>query len=138
MSTALAAVGRLAGPSGLAGLAGLPSLLPLSSPAPSPAEVVRTPPPELVTPGTLGFLVTFAVAVALVLLVRDMVRRNRGLVVRAERRDAQLREAQAAAPDADAAPEADGAGPVLRDRSAPGDVPDDGTDGVDGAGRPRV
>lgn len=72
------------------GLLGAPSAG-LASPSPEPAEVVRTPPPELVTPGTLGFLVTFGVAVALVFLVRDMVRRNRGLVVRAERRDAELR-----------------------------------------------
>ncbi len=68
----------------------------LAGPAPSPApgQVVRTPEPGLVTPGTVGFLVTFGVAVALVLLVRDMVRRNRGLVVRAERRDAELRAAE--------------------------------------------
>ena len=73
---------------------------------PAPAEVVRNPDPALITPGTLGFLVTFAVAVALVLLVRDMVRRNRGLVVRAERRDAELRASGA---DHDSDP---GRGPV--------------------------
>ena len=37
------------------------------SPSPVPGEVVRTPDPDLVTPGTLGFLAIFAVAVALVL-----------------------------------------------------------------------
>ena len=64
----------------------------LASATPEPAERIQTPPEELVTPGTVGFLVTFAVAVALVLLVRDMVRRNRRLALRAERRDARLRE----------------------------------------------
>ena len=65
---------------------------PTPSGGPSPAAVVPTPDPDLVTPGTIGFLVTFGVAVALVVLVRDMVRRNRGLVVRAERRDAERRD----------------------------------------------
>lgn len=91
--------------------------LALTSPSPEPAELVQTPPPELVTPGTIGFLVTFGVAVALVLLVRDMVRRNRGLVVRAERRDAELRaqaEADAAAEDRTRRPRdgRDGRGPA--------------------------
>ena len=67
---------------------------PTPSAGPSPAAVVPAPDPDLVTPGTIGFLVTFGVAVALVVLVRDMVRRNRGLVVRAERRDADLRAGQ--------------------------------------------
>ena len=67
---------------------------PTPSAGPSPAAVVPAPDPDLVTPGTIGFLVTFGVAVALVVLVRDMVRRNRGLVVRAERRDAERRDAE--------------------------------------------
>ena len=72
-------------------VAAVPS--PTPSAGPSPAAVVPAPDPDLVTPGTIGFLVTFGVAVALVVLVRDMVRRNRGLVVRAGRRDAERRDA---------------------------------------------
>ena len=71
-------------------VAAVPS--PTPSAGPSPAAVVPAPDPDLVTPGTIGFLVTFGVAVALVVLVRDMVRRNRGLVVRAGRRDAERRD----------------------------------------------
>lgn len=55
---------------------------------PVPAEPVDTPPEELITPGTVGFLVTFAVAVALFLLVRDMNRRVQRIQVRGERADA--------------------------------------------------
>ena len=73
-------------------VAAVPS--PTPSAGPSPAAVVPAPDPDLVTPGTIGFLVTFGVAVALVVLVRDMVRRNRGLVVRAGRRDAERRDAE--------------------------------------------
>ena len=73
----------------------LAPLTPLASATPEPAEVVRTPDPELVTPGTVGFLVTFFVAVALVLLVLDMVRRNRRVGVRAARRDEELRAQEA-------------------------------------------
>ncbi|MFC5379472.1 hypothetical protein [Aquipuribacter nitratireducens] len=60
-----------------------------ASPSPAPDGA---PPPELVTPGTIGFVVTFLVAVAFVFLVRDMVRRVRGIDVRAAREE---REAQA-------------------------------------------
>lgn len=54
--------------------------------SPAPAGVV-TPPEELITPGTIGFLATFAVAVALFFLVRDMNRRVRRIQVRGERSD---------------------------------------------------
>ena len=75
-------------------LLALAARLPLTA-TPEPGEVLPgTPPEELVTPGTIGFLVTFAVAVALVLLVRDMTRRNRRIVFEAERRDALAREEQ--------------------------------------------
>ncbi|MGJ7442393.1 hypothetical protein [Aquipuribacter sp. MA13-6] len=60
---------------------------------PEPAEIVPdTPPDELVTPGTIGFLVTFFVAVTLVLLVRDMNRRVRRVRVRSDLADARLRD----------------------------------------------
>ena len=52
---------------------------------PVPTGQVEAPPEELVTPGTIGFLVTFAVAVALVFLVRDMNRRVQRIQVRGER-----------------------------------------------------
>lgn len=81
-----------------------------STVAPEPAEVVDTPPPELVTPGTLGFLVTFFAAVAVVLLLRDMVRRNRRIQLRAERRDAERRAGEPM-PPRQADPRADGSGP---------------------------
>lgn len=63
------------------------------SPAPSGA-----PSDDSVTPGLLGFLVTFLIAVAAVLLVLDMVRRIRRVRYRAEiaeKLDAE--EAEAAA-----------------------------------------
>ncbi|WP_336924136.1 hypothetical protein [Aquipuribacter sp. SD81] len=58
-----------------------------ASVSPSPEPGVVTPPADLVTPGTVGFLVTFLVAVALVLLVRDMNRRVRRIRVRGEREE---------------------------------------------------
>lgn len=85
--------------------------------SPEPAEVVDTPPPELVTPGTIGFLVTFGVAVALVFLVRDMNRRVRRIRVRAERADEQLRAAEARASGAPGVATADGERPDRPDRS---------------------
>lgn len=102
----------------------------LASATPEPAERVVTPPEELITPGTLGFLVTFAVAVAFVLLVRDMVRRNRRLALRAERRDARLRAttAEEQLVDEHVVDEHGGttrpAGPLT-----PGDGPDRGREG---------
>ena len=77
----------------------LAPLTPVASATPEPAEVVRTPDPTLVSPGTVGFLVTFFVAVALVLLVLDMVRRNRRVGVRADRRDEELRAQRARGAD---------------------------------------
>lgn len=73
---------------------GLLRLLSTLAPSPSPEPGVvlpDTPPDELVTPGTIGFVVTFLVAVALVLLVRDMNRRVRRVRVRSDLADAQLR-----------------------------------------------
>ncbi|MEO5535501.1 MAG: hypothetical protein ABIR17_10265 [Pseudolysinimonas sp.] len=70
-------------------------LLPLSTP--DPGEVN----PNVVTPGVTGFIVTFALAVVVVLLMIDMVRRTRRLRYRVEanvRLDAE--EARAAEKDA--------------------------------------
>lgn len=44
---------------------------------PAPTQDVEYPDPVLVTPGTIGFLFTFFVAVAMVFLVRDAIRRVR-------------------------------------------------------------
>ncbi len=54
-----------------------------------------TPDPEDVTPGTVGFIVTFLVAVAVVLLIIDMVRRIRRVNYREAVKE-KLREEEAA------------------------------------------
>jgi len=55
-------------------------LLPLVVPAPDPGNAD----PNTVTPGVIGFVVTFALALVVVLLMVDMVRRTRRLRYRAE------------------------------------------------------
>lgn len=62
------------------------------TPSPSPSAV----PDDLVTPGVIGFVITFLVAVAAVLLIIDMTRRVRRLRYREEVR-AQLEAEQAEA-----------------------------------------
>ncbi|MGO4593315.1 hypothetical protein AB4Z18_05780 [Leifsonia sp. 2TAF2] len=52
-----------------------------ATPAPTPSGA---PSDDSVTPGVLGFVVTFFLAVAVVLLVLDMVRRIRRVRYRAE------------------------------------------------------
>ena len=52
-----------------------------ATPAPTPSG---TPSDDQVTPGYVGFLVTFFIAVAVVLLIIDMVRRIRRVRYRAE------------------------------------------------------
>ena len=42
-----------------------------------------TPDPVLVSPGTVGFLVTFAVVVAVIFLIRDAIKRVRRVQARA-------------------------------------------------------
>ena len=62
------------------------------TPSPSPAPDFN---PDTVTPGLVGFLITFLIAVAVVLLILDMVRRIRRVRYRDEIRqlldDEQLR-----------------------------------------------
>lgn len=74
-------------------------LLALASVSPSPGatELPATPNPALVTPGTAGFIAIFVVALALVVLVRDMTRRVRRIKVRGARADEELRRRDAAA-----------------------------------------
>jgi hypothetical protein len=64
---------------------------------PPPGEEID---PNVVTPGVIGFVLTFAVVVAVVLLVVDMTRRIRRVRYRAEA-NAKLDAEEAAARDAD-------------------------------------
>lgn len=59
------------------------------------AVLVAVKNPDLVTPGVWGFVITFLIAVAVVLLVMDMVRRIRRVRYRediARKLDAEQRE----------------------------------------------
>ncbi|MCU1438403.1 MAG: hypothetical protein JWP66_1490 [Naasia sp.] len=73
--------------------------------------LTATPAPLLdetvVTPGVVGFLVWFAVALITVLLIFDMVRRIRRTRYRAEFRERIAREEADAGPQPDAAPAVD-------------------------------
>ena len=68
----------------------------LADPTPTPLVPPSTVPDDLVTPGVIGFVITFLVAVAAVLLIIDMTRRVRRLRYREEVR-AQLEAEQAEA-----------------------------------------
>jgi hypothetical protein len=72
-------------------------LLVTTTPTPGPAEDFD---PNLVTPGVWGFVITFAIVVAVVLLVVDMVRRTRRVTYRAAVNE-QLDAEEAAARDAE-------------------------------------
>ncbi|MFK4806325.1 hypothetical protein ACI3KX_10685 [Microbacterium sp. ZW CA_36] len=62
------------------------------TPTPSPSEVD----PDIVTPGVVGFVVTAFIAIAVILLVWDMMRRIRRGRVRADIQEELDAEAQAA------------------------------------------
>ncbi len=79
-------------------LAGVLAATPLPTPT-TPEDLD----PTTVSPGLIGFLVTFAIAVATVLLVLDMVRRIRRLRYR-EQQELARREREAAGPDEDPLP----------------------------------
>jgi hypothetical protein len=64
-------------------------------PTPSPSPTSRID-PDLVTPGVWGFVVTFLLVVAVVLLIIDMTRRMRRVTHRAQVRE-QLAAEQLAA-----------------------------------------
>jgi hypothetical protein len=64
-----------------------------ATPTPTPTPPVN---PELVTPGTVGFIATAFVAIAVILLVWDMMRRIRRGRVRADIREELDAEEQAA------------------------------------------
>jgi hypothetical protein len=59
-------------------------------------DETTTPDADSVTPGTVGFIVTFLVAVAVVLLIIDMVRRIRRVNYREAVKE-KIREEEAAA-----------------------------------------
>ena len=89
-----------------------------------------TPPDEdLITPGVVGFIVTFLVAVATVLLIIDMVRRVRRVNYRDQIREKLLleqAEAQMATTDADPGADTDAAQPAAApnaDAAKPTDDP---------------
>ncbi len=70
------------------------------------ADTPPTPPafegdPNLVTPGVVGFIVTFGIALITVLLVIDMVRRIRRVRYRAAVQDEIAAEADAGKPPVD-------------------------------------
>ncbi|MFB2556550.1 hypothetical protein [Herbiconiux liangxiaofengii] len=73
----------------------------------------QTPDPDSVTPGIVGFIVTFLIAVATLLLVIDMVRRVRRVNYRAQVREELEAEL--------AAKEAAGEGPVAPSGDRPGE-----------------
>ena len=78
-------------------------LLGTSTPGPSPSEAVN---PDLVTPGPWGFLVIALLAVVVILLITDMMRRIRRGRVRADIRE-ELDAEEKAEADAERSPEAD-------------------------------
>ena len=80
----------------------------VTTPDPMPSPSWTAPPPELVTPGPAGFIVIALLAVALVFLAADMLRRVRRARYRDEANatlDAEQAAAEAAA-QGDAAAEA--------------------------------
>ena len=78
-------------------------LLGTSTPVPSPSETVN---PDLVTPGPWGFQVIALLAVVVILLITDMMRRIRRGRVRADIRE-ELDAEEKAEADAERSPEAD-------------------------------
>lgn len=73
------------------------SVLNAATPAPSPENTLRPGlDPSQVSPGLVGFLMTFVLAVAVVLLVIDFNRRNRRLRYRAEYAEWRAAEERAA------------------------------------------
>lgn len=75
-------------------------LMGTSTPVPSPSDMVD---PDLVTPGPWGFLVIALLAVVVILLISDMMRRIRRGRVRADIREELDAEARAEADTASAA-----------------------------------
>ncbi len=72
----------------------------MADPTPTPAPAYSGD-PNLITPGVIGFLVTFAVALVTVLLLIDMTKRMRRLRYRSEVREKLMAEQLAAELDAE-------------------------------------
>ncbi|MFK4835960.1 hypothetical protein ACI3KY_09540 [Microbacterium sp. ZW T2_14] len=66
------------------------------SAAPTPTPTPSTVDPDIVTPGVVGFVVTAVIAIAVILLVWDMMRRIRRGRVRADIQEELDAEEQAA------------------------------------------
>jgi len=60
------------------------AILWLETPTPSPTPGAYEGDPNLITPGVVGFVVTFFIAIATLLLILDMTRRVRRVRYRAE------------------------------------------------------
>jgi hypothetical protein len=89
----------------------------------------RIPDPDSVTPGIIGFIVTFGIAIVTLLLVIDMVRRVRRVNLRAQVRE-EL-EAEIAARDAAGGGTGDGTvDPSSRAGAAEHPLTDDAGDGT--------
>ncbi|WP_368499311.1 hypothetical protein [Herbiconiux sp. A18JL235] len=79
----------------------------------------KTPDPDSVTPGIIGFIATFGVAAVTLLLVIDMVRRVRRVNYRAQvREELEAELAAKSAADADGGEGAPGAAPATGDGEA--------------------
>ena len=100
----------------------LTTVLTAATPAPSPENTLRPGlDPSQVSPGLIGFLMTFVLTAAVVLLVIDFNRRNRRLRYRAQYAEQRAAEEQGAAQESGAAeqsragsPEHPDAGPSAR------------------------
>lgn len=95
-----------------------------ATPAPSPENTLRPGlDPSQVSPGLIGFLMTFVLTAAVVLLVIDFNRRNRRLRYRAQYAEQRVAQERAAAEGSSAAAgSADRAAEAPSARTAPDDA----------------
>jgi hypothetical protein len=89
--------------------------------AATPSPAPKTPNANLVTPGAIGFAITFGVAVVTVFLIIDMTRRVRRTAYRAEIAEKLDAEQAAGTAEGDGAPADAGSAPSADD--APGTTP---------------
>lgn len=90
-------------------LATIPIVFTANEPTPAPAPPAFEGDPNMVTPGVIGFFLTFVVMIAVVLLIIDMVRRIRRVNYRSEVREKLEAELAAQAEAGESLPDADGA-----------------------------
>lgn len=96
-----------------------------ATPAPTPTTV-EVPAEDQTSPGLLGFLVTFAVALAVIVLAVAMVRAMRRVDHRAR---VEAEQAELAAGDGTSEDPADDDGEVPEDGATPAPGPHDGSEG---------